>query len=242
MLHSLFFFVLNTDLLNYLLPIDLLSSIISTLSHDIGNEGLTNSHLVHNKHSLATDYNDLSVLQNMHCSLTFQILKQAQFNILSNFPSDQINYIRKLVIELIISTDLSKHFELFTKFSTRATLTSNLNLNTFEDKCFFLSMALKASDLAFCAKRKEIWEKWSERLSEEFFLQGDLEKRMKVRVSMFCDRDLGRRVPWVYLNSIARPFYEVWTGYLAGEREKNEVLQGLVGNLADEEKKVKEDN
>jgi hypothetical protein len=57
-----------------------------------------------------------------------------------------------------------------------------------DDKFFALCCAIKVADLSHTAKDLEIHLKWTERVSEEFFKQGDLEKAKGLPVSMYCDR------------------------------------------------------
>jgi hypothetical protein len=230
--------------LNYLLPLDFLALTIAALAHDVGHPGLSNSHLVRTRHALANEYNDLHVLQNMHCALTFKVMSQPGCDFLKGLSSEGRFENRKLVIELILSTDLSKHFEFFTKLKTRASLAIDLNFNSNEDKCFIMSMALKCADLAFCAKRREVFLKWSKRIAEEFFLQGDKEKDLKIQVSMFCDREKTKvlQVGSVFMNSVARPFLEVWSPFFCSESEKREVLECLRINLEEDEKMRIEEN
>lgn len=59
---------------------------------------------------MALRYNDQSPLENHHCSTLLSILHQ--FHLLSSLTRHQRAYVRKLIIELIISTDLARHDEL----------------------------------------------------------------------------------------------------------------------------------
>lgn len=48
-----------------------LYGIIASLAHDIGHPAFTNRFLVNTRDDIAVLYNDISVLENMHCSRTF---------------------------------------------------------------------------------------------------------------------------------------------------------------------------
>lgn len=62
--------------------IEFLSCLISSLCHDVGHLGFNNRFLMQTKHSMAITYNDISVLEQMHASLTFQELQVEDQNIL----------------------------------------------------------------------------------------------------------------------------------------------------------------
>ena len=73
--------------------------------------GLSNNFLVAQQHSLAITYNDVSVLENMHVSTLFQILREEELNVLAS-PTCQryFSEIRALIIKSILGTDMSHHF------------------------------------------------------------------------------------------------------------------------------------
>eukprot|EP01135_Chromosphaera_perkinsii_P006500 Nk52_evm3s526 gene=Nk52_evmTU3s526 len=92
------------------------SLLIAAYSHDARHPGIANPFLIASRHPLAVLYNDKSVLENYHCSTTFQILGKKQSNILSGFTDEQRTIFKRNVISTIISTDLSLHGEVMTKF------------------------------------------------------------------------------------------------------------------------------
>ena len=92
---------------------------ISSFGHDVGHPGLNNRFLVNNQEALAINYNDLSVLENMHSSVTFKTMKSKNCNVLANFTGETFNFIRKLIIEMILETDMSKYFDALGKFRSK---------------------------------------------------------------------------------------------------------------------------
>ena len=72
---SFIYFIMNSFLKVQLENIENLAIVIACLGHDIAHPGLNNRFLVNNKSEIAMTYNDISVLENMHSSLTFSTMK-----------------------------------------------------------------------------------------------------------------------------------------------------------------------
>ena len=90
------------------------------------------------KHEYALTYNDISVLEMMHSSLLFKILAKEDNNILKEITGEKLLQIRKLIIEMILATDMGKHFDLVSyiraKYSEK---TEFSNLILVRDICSF---------------------------------------------------------------------------------------------------------
>ena len=67
---------------------------------------------------LALMYNDESVLENHHLAVAFKILQHESRDILSNIGKKQRQTIRKMAIELVLATDMSKHMSLLAELKT----------------------------------------------------------------------------------------------------------------------------
>ena len=60
--------------------LELLATLIASLAHDVGHPGLNNRFLINNRDEQAMTYNDISVLENMHASITFKTLNFEENN------------------------------------------------------------------------------------------------------------------------------------------------------------------
>ena len=232
-LHTQLFFIAQSDLAKTLTQLDIVSCIIASFGHDIGHQALTTRFLVNNCDEIAITYNDSSVLESMHSAKTFSILKTQGFNILENLANDDWLKCRKMIIEMILETDMSKHFEILGKFRTRVITLSNLDITIFEDKCQVLGMSLKCADIGHSSKDYDLHEKWSMMVCEEFFRQGDIEKERGQSVSMYCDRN-ATDIPKSqagFIKNICLPLYEVRTFYLKSETVEKFCLNQLKNNL-----------
>lgn len=63
-------------------------SIVAALGHDIGHPAFTNRFLINNKHELSLNYNDDSVLENMHIAKIFAIMNTEGCNIFERLSKD----------------------------------------------------------------------------------------------------------------------------------------------------------
>ena len=135
---------------------------------------------------------------------------------------------------MILQTDMSRHFEILGKFRMRANTLKDFNEGNIEDRIAILCMALKCADLGHSTKIFELHERWTRMVSEEFFIQGDLEKTNNMPVSMYCDRettDLAKSQAG-FLKNVCLPLFEVFIRFLRSEKAERDCLQQLEKNLS----------
>ena len=200
-------------------PLETLSCIIAVVCHDICHTAVTNRFLIQNRDDIAIQYNDSSVLENMHAHTTFHLLSKPGCNILENLSNEDWFRARKIIIELILDTDMSRHFEILGRFRARVTNLDDFGLDLLENKIIVLSMALKCADIGHSAKVVDIHERWTALICEEFFRQGDIEKERKQEISMYCDR-YNTDVPKSqagFIKNIGIPLFEAFCYYLKSE-------------------------
>lgn len=112
-------------------PIDIFSIFISALTHDLDHPGLNNTYQINALTPLAIRYNDVSVLENYHCSQAFELLYHPQINLLEGFDADSMKYVRKAIIKAILSTDMVHHFAIKSDFestlASKATILASIH-------------------------------------------------------------------------------------------------------------------
>lgn len=135
---------------------------------------------------LALRYNDISILENHHVAATYELLSKTENNIFEKFTKDECNHIRKSMVEMILATDMSKHFADLGKFKSRVTAPNFDPANS--DKQLCMNMAMHIADISNPSKKWDISFKWTEWLYEEFFAQGDKERELGMQISDLMDR------------------------------------------------------
>ena len=179
--------------------IDILSIIIAALGHDLGHPGLTNMFHMNDSTEIAITYNDISILENFHASLLFKTLRKSENNIFEKLSTIDYKIIRKRMISEILATDMANHGKVVSVIKSKIVLNENnefrLNLlsgneqSKIEEQQYLLDFMIHLADLAHNTKLFDISLKWVALLSEEFWRQGDLEKKKNLPVSFLCDRD-----------------------------------------------------
>jgi hypothetical protein len=86
--------------------------------HDFEHGGLTNDFLVYSLDALAVLYNDRSPLENHHLAAAFALLRRPEYNFMPSMPKAEFEKYRKLVIELVLATDMKQHFSILSHFTT----------------------------------------------------------------------------------------------------------------------------
>lgn len=222
MFTSFYYFYKNTEIHKYSTQLDVVSFIIAALGHDVGHPGVTNRFLVSSRDKIAIQYNDNSVLENMHCSILFTLMGQDNNDILVELNEEEWSSCRKMIICMILDTDLSKHFEFCSKFKARVLVQEqdSLVIGNQEDKVLVYSMGLKCADIAHSGKTRELHLKWTALVIDEFFGQGDVEKAMGLPVSMYCDRlttDVAKSQAG-FIRNICIPLFESWAAFTKSEK------------------------
>ena len=161
---SFLFLIQQSIVADCLEDFEILAFVIAALCHDVGHPGFTNRFLVNSKDHLAIlcnfySDNDISVLEMMHCSTTFQAMQQDQGDLLEHLPPDEILAIRVLIIELILATDMAKHFDIIGKFKAKLISSTPILFTTSEKRLEVLKIIIKASDVGHSAKSLEIHKK-----------------------------------------------------------------------------------
>eukprot|EP00003_Mantamonas_plastica_P018806 TRINITY_DN3069_c0_g1_i1.p1 TRINITY_DN3069_c0_g1~~TRINITY_DN3069_c0_g1_i1.p1 ORF type:complete len:240 (+),score=89.08 TRINITY_DN3069_c0_g1_i1:284-1003(+) len=175
------------DVNDCLEPIDLLTMMIGAVVHDFEHPGRNNAFLVKTHSELAMRYNDHSVLENHHISAAYSVLSDPNCNIFVNLTESQQMRVRKTMIDFVLATDMAEHLEYVNKFGNR--LSGDFDpMNNRSDLMLLMKMCLKCADLSHSSKSRELHLNWTKRVTEEFFQQGDAEKRLGMPVSPMLDR------------------------------------------------------
>eukprot|EP00899_Mesostigma_viride_P022493 jgi/Mesvir1/3428/Mv11926-RA.2 len=173
----------------YLQPLDKLAVVCAALVHDYKHPGVNNDFLSRTRDELATIYNDESPLENFHLAEAFQLLYcNEHCNFLEGLSERDFCELRRLVIDVVLATDLKHHFGILDQFKTRASQDVPWDPTKESDRTLLLQVALKVADIGHAAKPLPHHQLWSQQVIEEFYNQGDAERKAGLKISPFMDR------------------------------------------------------
>ena len=89
--------------------------VFAAMIHDFDHPGVNNRFLINSRANKALLYNDIAVLENHHVAAIFIHLEDNKNNFLSNLTTKDFLFFRKLVVEVVLATDLSTHFTFMTE-------------------------------------------------------------------------------------------------------------------------------
>ena len=196
------------NLKKYLKKHDTYACFIACLIQDFEHPGYTNQFVVRTKHPLAIRYSDISVLENHHLAAGFQVLFQSSnCNIIDNMPYEIQKETRKIIIDVILNTDISKHFTLLTELKTK--LGNNFPTEALEDRTLIMSLTLRTASNFKVIRDRNTFFKWMEKMFEEFYKQGDMEKTLELPISKFMDRENSNKEKAFanYLSVVCKPLF-----------------------------------
>ncbi|KAG5676141.1 hypothetical protein PVAND_005992 [Polypedilum vanderplanki] len=174
----------QTGLMHWLSDLEIFATLVAALIHDYEHTGTTNNFHVMSGSDTAMLYNDRAVLENHHISAAFRVLKDDDCNILQNLSRDEYRELRTLIIDMVLATDMSFHFQQLKNMRNLLTLAEPS-----VDKSKAMSLVLHCCDISHPAKKWDLHHKWTMLLLEEFFRQGDLERELGLPFSPLCDRN-----------------------------------------------------
>lgn len=170
--------------MHWLTDLEIFATLVAALIHDYEHTGTTNNFHVQSGSDTAMLYNDRAVLENHHISAAFRVLKDDDCNILQNLSRDEYRELRTLIIDMVLATDMSFHFQQLKNMKNLLTLADPV-----VDKSKALQLVLHCCDISHPAKKWDLHHKWTMLLLEEFFRQGDLERELGLPFSPLCDRN-----------------------------------------------------
>uniref|UniRef100_A0A8B9Z457 Phosphodiesterase n=1 Tax=Buteo japonicus TaxID=224669 RepID=A0A8B9Z457_9AVES len=193
-LHATAFFLGKERVKGSLDHLDEVAALIAATIHDVDHPGRTNSFLCNAGSELAVLYNDTAVLESHHTALAFQLTtKDSKCNIFKNIDRNHYRTLRQAIIDMVLATEMTKHFEHVNKFvnsinkpmSEGSNCDCTANIKNFPDNQTLIKrMMIKCADVANPCRPLELCIEWAGRISEEYFAQTDEEKRQGLPVVM----------------------------------------------------------
>ncbi|XP_068212385.1 high affinity cAMP-specific and IBMX-insensitive 3',5'-cyclic phosphodiesterase 8B-like isoform X2 [Palaemon carinicauda] len=185
-------------------PLDVAACLIAAVVHDVDHPGKNSAFLCNTDNELAILYNDLSVLESHHAAVSFKYThSDDRVNIYKALDRDTYKHVRKSIIDMVLATDMTKHFEHLSKFvnmsaSSKVAMkdeeTASLDgsrdspdLMSFgspENLVIIKRMLIKCADVSNPVRPLPLSIDWAHRIANEYFSQTEEEKRRSLPIVM----------------------------------------------------------
>jgi len=219
----------------------ILACLLAAVVHDFEHDGVNNDFLVKSQSLRAILYNDQSPNENHHVAAAWSVLLRPECNFTEGMSSEELVKVRKLVISLVLSTDMAEHGSTLKNFKDMfapSQDSDNSDSPTYvsfapesqKDADVALQMSLKCADLGHLALCWNSHLRWVQRLEHEFFTQGDRELKSGMpSVSFLMDRQKpGASDSQVgFFDFVVLPLYRAFAGAFPSA---SPMLQGVESN------------
>ncbi|XP_010775981.1 calcium/calmodulin-dependent 3',5'-cyclic nucleotide phosphodiesterase 1C-like [Notothenia coriiceps] len=109
---TIHYLLLKTGMVHWLTELEIFAIIFAAAIHDFEHTGTTNNFHIQTRSDTAMLYNDRAVLENYHVSAAYRLLQSGDdMNIFTNLSKDDWRELRTLVVEMVLATDMSCHFQ-----------------------------------------------------------------------------------------------------------------------------------
>uniref|UniRef100_F7AP89 Phosphodiesterase n=1 Tax=Ciona intestinalis TaxID=7719 RepID=F7AP89_CIOIN len=213
--------------------LEVLAALVASAMHDVDHPGLNNQYHCANSTELAIMYNDECVLENHHLAVGFKLMQQDHCDVFEHFTQKQWQSLRKMAIDMVLATDMSKHMQLLANLKTmvetkKVAASGVLMLDNYTDRIQVLQNMVHCADLSNSSKPIEAYKQWVARLIDEFWMQGDVEREAGLEISPLCDRHNTsiERSQVMFIDFVVHPLLETWADLV------NPYAQDIINQLA----------
>ncbi|XP_050054918.1 uncharacterized protein LOC114131113 isoform X2 [Aphis gossypii] len=205
-------FLQEDKIKNFLTPLEIMASLIAAVAHDLDHPGVNQPFLIATSNHLATLYENTSVLENHHWRSAIGCL-------LESHVAEKLSPIRQdlesQISSLILATDITRQPEFLKKFNNYLE-NDELDMKDPELRHFILQIALKCADISNPCRPWDVSRKWSLKVCDEFFRQGDYERQLGLPVTDICDRynNTVPKIQTVFFKFMVLPLFNLWHRFL----------------------------
>ncbi|XP_024134275.1 cAMP-specific 3',5'-cyclic phosphodiesterase 4D isoform X2 [Oryzias melastigma] len=215
--------------------LEIMAALFASAIHDVDHPGVSNQFLINTSSELALMYNDASVLENHHLAVGFKLLQEENCDIFENLSKKQRDSLRKMVIDMVLATDMSKHINFLADMKTmvetkKVTSSGVLLLDNYSDRIQVLQNMVHCADLSNPTKPLELYRKWTDRIMMELFTQGDREREKGMEISPMCDKHNAsiEKTQVGFIDYVVHPLWETWADLVHPDAQ--DILETLEDN------------
>ncbi|KAG2059754.1 HD-domain/PDEase-like protein [Suillus hirtellus] len=178
---------------------------IVAIGHDVGHPGLTNMFMKNAKAPLSDVYDNKSALEQMHCALLIQAMRQHGLGKLLDRPDSGF---RKMLAGIVLATDMSVHYQFIRDFQS---LVDGREYSLDRRRLLLCQAIIKCADISNPSRPPGVSHYWANALMAEWTYQASLEKRWSLPPSVTpseCALDQVRGQIF-FIGSYAKPLMDL---------------------------------
>ncbi|XP_044270346.1 cAMP-specific 3',5'-cyclic phosphodiesterase 4A-like isoform X2 [Tribolium madens] len=205
-------FLQEEKIRKHLSELEIMAALIGAVAHDLDHPGVNQHFLISTSNHLAILYQNTSVLENHHW-------RSAVGCLLESGVAEQLlphrNKLELQIRDLILATDINRQNEFLTKFKAYLD-EGSLDLTKTTDRHFILQIALKCADISNPTRPWDISHKWSLKVCDEFFRQGEFERKLNLPVTSICDQQSTSvaKIQVGFFRYVVKPLFSEWHRFL----------------------------
>lgn len=210
---AMYCFLTEPKIKEHVTSIEILAAIIAAVCHDLDHPGVNQPFLIATSNHLAQLYKNASVLENHHWRMACGCLVES--GILSDLSRSDSNELIVQMRSLILATDIARQSEFISQFK-EYTSNGSLDMEQAEHRHFILQISLKCADISNPCRPWDISQKWSRKVCDEFYRQGDYERRLKLPLTTLCDRVSSSvaKIQVGFFRHVVRPLFIEWNAWM----------------------------
>lgn len=206
-------FIQENKIRKHMTHLEILSSILAAVCHDLDHPGVNQSFLVATNNPLASLYKNNSVLENHHWRFALCIFKES--HLFDHFENDVYEEMKIQLKHLILATDIARQNEYLRRFKD-LTSSCEFSMQNDDDRALVLQMALKCADLGNPCRPWLISRVWSNLICDEFYKMGRIERQLGIPLTPICQREKTSiaGIQTDFFRFIVLPLLELWHRFL----------------------------
>lgn len=178
--------------MDYFTDLEVFAAIAAGAMHDTDHPGYTNKFLRDTNHPWVQNYKNHSMLEKRHLEMSLSILEDMSLDFTAHMSRGRRKRLLCLIEHMVLGTDMEFHLQLgkdLEELLARRDAGKRLReLGSDHDKITVLRAALHTADLSNPTKPFPLVKKWAHRIHQEFFWQGDEERKRGLPISPNMDR------------------------------------------------------
>uniref|UniRef100_UPI00358E9F8D high affinity 3',5'-cyclic-AMP phosphodiesterase 7A-like n=1 Tax=Myxine glutinosa TaxID=7769 RepID=UPI00358E9F8D len=221
-------YISEAKLMRIMRPQEVMLGLLAAAVHDIDHPGVNLTYLRNTGHYLARVQRGSSVLENHHWRSTLARLRESE--IFDHLVVAERHELEACLQSLILATDISRQSEFLSRFQLLMEHGA-LDMTDAAQRHLILQISLKCADISNPCRPWHVSHRWGEKVCEEFFRQGDLERRSRMPISSLCDRytDTIPTIQIGFMTHLAMPLFEAWAQFMDTHLSRS-LLSNLVRN------------